>query len=83
MILFRTTDTLNTKKDREIFMNYFLTQARKAGLEIIEYDLDHIRLQGYRWNFLKYYISSVKVSVQHGQKLSNEIKRIISVLFWR
>ena len=83
MNLFRTTDTLNTKRDREIFMNYFLTQARKAGLEVLEYDLDHIRMQGYKMNFLKYYISSAKVSVQHGQKLSEELKRIISVLFWK
>lgn len=64
-------------------MNYFANQAEKSGLTVLEKDVDHIMMQGYKWNFLKYYIRSAKVSVQHGQKLSNELKRIISVLFWR
>lgn len=83
MTLFRTTDTLLTRTDREVFMNYFANQAVKSGLTVLEKDVDHIRMLGTRWSFLKYYIRSTKVSVQHGQKLSNELKRIISVLFWR
>lgn len=83
MILFRTTDTLLTRTDREVFMNYFANQAEKSGLIILEKDVDHIKMLGYKGNFLKYYIRTAKVSVQHGQKLSNELKRIISVLFWR
>lgn len=83
MTLFRTTDTLLTRTDREVFMNYFANQAVRSGLTILEKDVDHIRMLGDRWSFLKYYIRTVKVSVQHGQKLSNELKRVISVLFWR
>lgn len=83
MTLFRTTDILNTKTDREIFMNYFVTQAKKCGLEVLEQDLDHIQMLGYRHEFLRYYIRTLKVSVQHGAEVSRELKRIISVLFWR
>jgi len=83
MTLFRTTDTLLTRTDREVFMNYFANQAVKSGLTVLEKDVDHIKMLGTKWSFLKYYIRSTKVSVEHGQKLSNELKRIISVLFWR
>ena len=82
-ILFKTTDTLYTRKDRKIFENYFVTQAQKSGLTILEHDIDHLTMVGYKWNFLKYYIMSTYVSVKHGQKLSMELKRIISVLFWK
>ena len=82
-VLFRTEDILLTKMNRETCMEYFVQQAEKSGLTILEKDVDHIKMLGYKWNFLKYYIRSAKVSVQLGQKLSNELKRIISVLFWR
>lgn len=83
MTLFRTTDILLTRTDREVFMNYFANQAEKSGLIILDKNVDRIMMVGYKGDFLKYYIRTVKVSVQHGQKLSNELKRIISVLFWR
>ena len=83
MTLFRTTDTLLSRTDREEFMNYFANQAAMSGLLILDKDFDHIRMVGDKWSFLKYYIRTIKVSVKHGQKLSNELKRIISVLFWR
>lgn len=81
--LFRTADYLHTRTDREIFMNYFVNLAKSSGLTVLEYDVDHIRMLGDRWSFLKYYSRGIKESVRHGSKLSNELKRTISVLFWR
>lgn len=82
-ILFRTADVLNTKTDREIFMNYFVNLAKSSGLTVLECDVDHIQMLGDRWSFLKYYSRGIKESVRHGSKLSDELKRVISVLFWR
>lgn len=83
MTIFRTTDYLHTKSDARKFEEYFRNQALKSGLVVLEHDTEHIRMAGTKWSFLKYYIRSTKKSVEHGQKLSSELKRILSVLFWK
>lgn len=83
MVLFRTTDYLNANFNRKEIARYYLALAKESGLEVLEYDTHHIEMGGNKWSFFKYYIRGMRFSVKCGQPLSDELKRIISVLFWK
>lgn len=80
-IIFNTVDYLHCDAESS---RYYLKKARENGLLILDYvESDHLYMHGFRRQFFKYYISTMIHSVKDGQKISNELKRIISVLFWK
>lgn len=83
MTKFRTIDYLGAQMEVKEFENYFVSQALRSGLDVISHSVSHVRMAGSKWSFLKYYVRTMRVSVKNGQKLSNELKRICDVLFWR
>ena len=63
---------------------YYLKKAKESGLTILDYvESDVLYMQGFKRQFLKYYISTMVQSVKDGQSIFNELKRSISVIFWR
>jgi ubiquinone/menaquinone biosynthesis C-methylase UbiE len=78
---FRTHDYLHCNAESSC---YYLKKAEQSGLTILKYvESDALYMQGFKRQFLKYYISTMVHSVKDGQSIFNELKRIISVIFWR
>ena len=83
MTIFRTTDYILVKDgDQKEALDYFRNAAKECGLYIFETHDDSITMVGYKSDFIKYYIRTMKMSVILGQTVLNEVKRIISVIFW-
>ena len=78
---FRTHDYLGCNAESS---RYYLRRAEESGLTILDYiESDVLYMQGFKRQFLKYYISTMVQSVKDGQSIFNELKRIITVIFWR
>lgn len=81
-IIFSTIDYLHYCNAES--SNYYLKKAEKSGLTILDYiESNHLYMYGFKRQFIKYYISTMVQSVKDGQSIFNELKRIITVIFWR
>lgn len=83
MTIFKTTDYIFVKDgDQKEALDYFRNAAKECGLYIFETHNGSITMVGYKIDFIKYYIRTMKMSVILGQTVFNEVKRLISVIFW-
>lgn len=81
MIVFNTKDYLHCNAESS---RYYLKKAEQNGLTILDYvESNVLYMQGFKRQFLKYYISTMVHSVKDGQSIFNELKRIITIIFWK
>ena len=81
---FRTIDYFDCPKSFKLYLaSGCLYKAQKCGLVVLEFDLNHMCMRGYKRQFLKYYLETMAISKKAGGSLLEEFKRIIQVIFWK